>query len=129
MNYVPSKRGTLLVPSGPQGMHLFVILTNPCQNGFHLWVSITTIKPNKQYDAACTFSGGEHSFIQNPSYVYYRLAEQRRSNAILNGVNKGLFVPKEDMEQKYFDAICCGLENSDFIGQWAVDFYRENCDR
>jgi len=128
MTYAPYKGGTLLVPSGPSGMHLFVILTNQCQNGLHLMVSITSIKAGKTYDEACVFAGGEHPFITQPSYVFYRLAEQRRGAHLANGVDKGLFIPREDMPLGALQAICAGIDVSEFIGQWAVEYYHANKD-
>lgn len=128
MTYVPYKGGTLLVPSGPHGMHLFVILTNKCQYGFHLLVSITSIKAGKSYDDACTFAGGEHPFIDRPSYAYYRLAEQKRSTAIVHGVESGLFVPRDDMPEAQLAAICNGIGESEFISPWAIEYYLANRD-
>jgi hypothetical protein len=126
MRYVPYKGGTLLVPSGPSGMHLFTILTNKCVNGFHLLVSITTIKEGKTHDTACEYAGGEHPFIVHPSYALYRLAEQKRADAIINGVAKGYFIPKEDMPPEPFEKICAGINISEFISPWAVKYFNTN---
>src|SRR5262245_33850095 len=128
MTYRPYRGGTLLVPSGPTGMHLFVILTNRCTNKFHLLVSITSIKEGKRYDPACTFAGGEHPFITKPAYVFYRLLEQKRSGVLSNGVAKGLFIPKDDMPATPFKAICDGIQVSDFVGPWALEYYANNRD-
>ena len=126
MTYVPYKGGTLLVPSGPSGMHLFTILTNRCDDGFHLLVSITSIREGIAYDPACVFAGDEHPFTKHPSHVFYRIMEQKRSEALANGVAKGLFIPKEDMPEVPFQNICNGIETSEFIGPWAVEYYRKN---
>jgi hypothetical protein len=126
MTYIPYKGGALLVPSGPHGMHLFVIVTNRCQNGFHLLVSLTSIKPDKAYDPACTFNGGEHPFIEKRCYAYYRLAEQRSSASIAKAVSAGLFVPRADLGEPHLSAICAGIETSEFIGKWAVEYYQAN---
>ncbi|WP_269932741.1 hypothetical protein [Aminobacter sp. HY435] len=107
-------------------MHLFVIVTNQCQNGFHLLVSLTSIKPGKAHDPTCTFNGGEHPFIDKPTYVYYRLAEQRSSASIVKAVDAGLFVPRVDMLEGHLAAICSGIEQSEFIGSWAIEYYQEN---
>lgn len=128
MTYVPYKGGTLLVPSGPSGMHLFVILTNKCQHGSHLWVSLTSVREGKMHDEASVFSGGEHPFIKRQSYVYYRDIGQKRSTAIAFGVASGLLIPREDMGEASLAAICAGIEKSDFVGSWAIEYYLANKD-
>lgn len=129
MSYVPYKGGTLLVPSGPAGMHLFTILTNKCEHGFHLMVSVTSVKSGKTYDDACVYAGGEHPFITHPSYVLYRLAEQKRAESICNGVAKGYFIPREDMPPEELEKICAGITKSDFVSPWVIEYYFKNKDR
>ncbi|ESW73309.1 hypothetical protein X771_02230 [Mesorhizobium sp. LSJC277A00] len=89
-------------------------------------VSLTSIKPDKAHDPACVFNGGEHPFIDKPCYAYYRLAEQRHSNSIIKAVQAGLFIPRVDMQEPHLSAICAGIETSEFIGQWAVEYYQIN---
>jgi hypothetical protein len=126
MSYVPYKGGTLLVPSGPSGLHLFTVLTNKCEHGFHLWVSITSIKQGKVYDPACVYVGGEHAFITHGSYALYRLAEQKRAGAISNGVEKGYFIPKDDMQPEHLEKICAGIQTSEFVSPWVIEYFTKN---
>jgi hypothetical protein len=126
MSYVPYKGGTLLVPSGPSGLHLFAILTNKCQNGFHLLVSVTSIKEGKSHDPACVYTSGEHPFITHDSYALYRLAEQKRSEAISSGVEKGYFIPKDDMPTQCLNRICDGIAKSEFVSPWVIEYFAKN---
>lgn len=126
-DFMARKKATLLVPSGPTGMHLFVIITNPCPNGFHLLLPISSVKAGIAHDEACVFDGGEHPFVDRKSFVLYRAADQKRQDMIERGVIKGLFIPKVDMPDEPFAAICAGIVRSDFIKPWAVEFYQRYC--
>ena len=69
---------TLLVPSGPSGLHLFIITLGPIVlPGYGpkpqaVMVSATTIRDGIPHDSACELRAGEHPFIQHPSYIAYR---------------------------------------------------------
>lgn len=128
MTYVPSKMGTLLVPSGPKvdGLHLFVIMTNPCADNQHLLLSITSIRDGKRYDPTCVFNGGEHPFITHPCYVWYRRPEQRTVSNIQKCVAGWLFHVKEDLALNHFQRICEGIEVSDDSAPWMIEYFRAN---
>ena len=76
MIFLPIKRATILIPYGPKAEngqnHLFVILTNPCEEKKVLHVSVTTKYPKVFYDPACLLYKGDHECIIHDSYVYYR---------------------------------------------------------
>ena len=123
MTYVPSPAGTLLVPSGPNGMHLFVIMTNPCPRGSYLMFSVSTIRIGKYHDPTCTFVGGEHEFITAPSYVVYSHPEQRFAVGLQKCVIGGLFVPRPNLDAEHFERICEGVANSARCPPWAVSHF------
>jgi hypothetical protein len=75
MPYVPYRRGTLLIPSGPSGDHLFGVITDICAEGRHLIVNISSIPETGFYDATCVIGPGEHPFVTKPSYAYYSMAD------------------------------------------------------
>lgn len=127
MSYVPHPRGTLLVPSGPSGNHLFVIMTKVCPNNMHLLLSICTIRHGISYDDACVFEGGEHVFIKGPSYVLYRKPEQRAVASLKKCVATGFFRVKDDLREKPFRKMCGGVSASMFISPWAAKYFKENC--
>lgn len=69
---------TFLVPSGPQGYHLFVLILGPINlpnygNRLQVaMVSATSVREGVPYDPSCLLHPGEHPFIQHPSYIAYR---------------------------------------------------------
>lgn len=90
-------------------MHLFVVMTNICANGMHLLLSVSSIKPNMQYDRTCEFAGGEHQFITVPSFVFYRRPEQRAAVAIDQCIQSGYFVAHAALDAGHFHRICDGV--------------------
>lgn len=124
MSLIPSN--TLLIPSGPSGSHLFVVMTKECSEGQHLLFSISSIKDGINHDNACEFAGGEHKFITKPSFVYYRFADLRRADHIANLIAKNYFVPQDDLSPDHFARICAGVENSKFIKPSAVKYFLTN---
>jgi hypothetical protein len=87
MNYLPSKRGTLLVLSGthvdPDKHHLFVICTDECDNGNFLIAPLCTWT-NSYCDPTCILQPHEHQFIKQKSYVLYRKCQLERFPYWLN---------------------------------------------
>ena len=80
MLFVPYRRTTLLVPSGPAYVpdqtHLFILLTDPAQvfeyDGRHsLFVDVTTIHTGIPHDPSCELHADDHSFIKHKSFVFY----------------------------------------------------------
>ena len=78
--FVPYRRATLLVPSGPahdsDQKHLFIVLTDPAQvlgydEKHSLLVGVSTIHQSVAHDPACELFAGDHPFIRHKSYVYY----------------------------------------------------------
>lgn len=69
---------TLLVPSGPVGLHLFVMVLGPIVLPSYgttpqlAMVSATSIRDGVPHDSACELMPGDHPFIQHPSYISYR---------------------------------------------------------
>ena len=82
MRWVPVRRATLLIPSGPASdptrKHLHIVLNDPYPDPTGtpkvLVVSVSSIPPNNIYDPSCTIFPGEHPFVVVPSYVSYQFA-------------------------------------------------------
>ena len=113
-------RSTLLVPSGPSGLHLFVIVTNPCPQNSVLMFSVSRIKAGRYHDPTCTFVGGEHEFISAPSYVVYGKPEQRFLSGIRKCIDGKEFIPKSDLDHDHFVRMCDGIIVSPHRQPWAV---------
>jgi hypothetical protein len=131
--FVPYRRATLLVPSGPahdsERKHLFIILTDPVEvldyTGKHsLLVGVVSIYPNVAHDPACELHAGDHEFIRHKSYVAYAQARIEPSQKLINGVKKGVLVPKAMLAQEIFARVCKGLVESRFTAPRMLAFYR-----
>ena len=135
--FVPYRRATLLVPSGPahdsERKHLLVVLTDPAEvlefAGKHsLLVGIASIYPEIPYDPACELHAGNHEFIRHRSYVEFARARIELSQKIVNGVKLGEFAPKAMLAQDIFARVCKGLTESRFTASRILNFYRAVAD-
>ena len=131
--FVPYRRATLLIPSGPahdpERKHLFIVLTNPAQvleyNEKHsLLVGVASVHPDLPHDPTCLLHAGDHEFIRHRSYVHYARALIEPSQSILNGVKKGLLVPKAMLVEELFARVCKGLVESRFTPPKITSFYK-----
>jgi len=131
--FVPYRRATLLIPSGPahdpERKHLFIVLTDPAQVlGYtekqSLLVGVATLQPDLPHDSTCLLHAGDHEFIRHRSYVHYARALIEPSQSILNGVKKGVLVPKALLVGEIFARVCKGLVESRFTPPKIMSFYR-----
>ena len=134
--FVPYRRATLLVPSGPahdpDQKHLFIILTDPAQvrdyDAKHsLLVGVSTIYEGIPHDPACELYAGDHPFIRNKSYVYYAEARIEASQKLVDGVKRGLLSPKGMLAEEIFARVCHGLTQSRFAAPRTLTFYNAAC--
>lgn len=118
MTFKPQKKATLLMPSGPPGdlerKHLWIILTDPCQDEAHLLVNASTVRDNRFYDPTCILEAGEHRRITARSWIEYRRAKAVRSSALIKGEAAWLYHPAEPVSDEVFDRVCKGLLESEF---------------
>ncbi len=121
--FVPYRRATLLIPSGPahepDQKHLFIILTDSAvvldYDGRHsLLVGVSTIHPGIPHDPACELFAGDHPFIRHKSFVYYAQARIEASQKIVDGVKRGVLSPKGMLDEEIFARVCHGLTQSRF---------------
>jgi len=131
--FVPFRRATLLVPSGPahdpDQKHLFVVLTDPVEAfdfaGKHsLLVGVASLYPDVPHDPACELHAGDHEFIRHKSYVAYAHARIEPSQKLVNGVKSGDLVAKTMLVQEIFARVCKGLTESLFTAPRIIAFYR-----
>lgn len=131
--FLPFKRGTLLIPSGPQDdkerKHLFIILTNPQHSedadSCILMVSLSTIKQDLPYDKTCILYPGDHPFVKRDSYVSYRNARIEKVDKITKGVTERKLIPHQPLDDAVFVRICNGLEESRFTAKKILAFYHK----
>jgi hypothetical protein len=132
-DYLPRKGCRLLIPSGtafnPDGQHLFVVLTNPCEGGLHLLASISSVKPNRSYDSTCVLQAGEHPFLDRQSYVFYAKVRQILHAGIIRCAKSGLYIPKENCAPAVLKKIGQGVTESPMTPRWAKEYFRRHGDR
>lgn len=133
MIFLPFKRATLLIPSGPdydvERKHLFILVTDPVENFDTkikevLVVSLSTIKPKSPYDNTCIIHPKEHPFVKYDSFVSYRESAIKDCDKLINGVKQGIFEAKGIIDTPVFTRICSGIETSRFIPSKCLKFYR-----
>lgn len=130
--FLPLKRATLLVPSGPAAnpdqKHLFILLNDPWGADPAarqvLMVSMSTVRPGIPHDATCFLYPGDHPFVKHRSYVVYQKPRLEGADAVLRGVKSGQLVPQDIMDSAMFARICKGLEESRQTPPRFLTFYR-----
>lgn len=116
----PQAGATLLMPSGPAGEHLFIVLcdprpftgygTNPCI----VLVNLSSIREGIHHDATCVLELGEHVFVKRASFVEYRRARIEQVTHVTKMVEQGLFKPQEPMSHEILGRVLEGLTRSPF---------------
>ena len=129
--FLPVRRATLLIPSGPPGdpdrKHLFILLTDPRADdrgtASVLMVSLSTIRQGVPFDRSCLLYPGDHPFVRRDSYVVYQRARLEAVDAVLRGVNSGQLVPQAALNGGVFATVCRGFEESRLTPPRLLDFY------
>lgn len=129
--FVPFRRATLLIPSGPQHnpdqKHLFILLTDPVATPAGgkdvLLVGVSSVRPSLYHDPACLLYPGDHPFLVRPSFVNYRGARIEDAQKLMNGVKQGVFVPRDTLAGEIFARVCHGLTESRHVAPKILDFY------
>jgi len=112
-DWVCSAGGTLLIPSGAQGNHLFVILNDPTDfDGYAkqscVSVSLCSIRKGP-YDATRIAKARAHAFLTQDSYVAYRHARIDAAEDLTRLVKNLSFVPLEPVSSELLNQIRDGL--------------------
>ena len=119
--FLPVRRATLLVPSGPahdpDRKHLFILITDPVSipestEKHILMVSTSTVKTGMPHDPTCLIYPGDHPFIKHDSFISYRTARIEEAQKLLKGVSSGLLIPQGTIEGGIVARICKGLTES-----------------
>ena len=110
------KGKTYLVPSG-EVLHLFVVLTNKCNNHMHMLVPLCSIRPPRRYDNTCVITVDEkaHPFIRHDSYIKYAQMQVRHVNVIKRYIENGSYIEREDIDVAVFERVCEGVNGSPHI--------------
>ena len=107
--------GTLIIPSGPRGKHLFIILNEPKDFAGYLnssvLVNACSIR-KAPYDDTCILESGNHPFITQRSYIAYRHARVDREESLIKKVNASLFTPHKPLDDELLNRVQNGLYKS-----------------
>ena len=121
---------TLLIPSGPIGNHLFVVLNHPKDFEGHapqscVSVSVCTIRTTF-YDRTVVLEPGNgmHPFVQHPSYVSFRRARIDTAAHLRNLVEGQVAFPRDPVSQTLLKQICEGLQASEQTPNYIKDLLR-----
>jgi len=120
LGWQPHEGATLLMPSGNQGDHLFIVLNNPTiftGYGSHpcvVLVNLSTVRTETQHDSTCLLPAGCHPFVKQESYVRYRAARIETVAHLSAGVAQGLFKPHNPIPADLLASIKNGLKISPF---------------
>jgi hypothetical protein len=129
--FLPLKRATLLVPSGPVAdpdrKHLFILLTDPGGSGVKqiLMVPLLSIKPNVPHDSSCVLLPGDHPFVKRASFVQFARARIEDASKLLRGVKDGKLIPHDPVDSVLFTKICKGLAQSPYTPGKILKFYND----
>lgn len=130
--FVPFRRATLLIPSGPEHnpnqKHLFILLTDPVTTATGskevLLVGVSSVKQGQYHDPSCLLYPGDHPFLNRESFINYRGARIEDAQKIANGVKQGAFIAKDILSGEIFARVCYGLEQSRHTAPKILAFYQ-----
>lgn len=107
---------TLLIPSGQQGNHLYIVLNDPMDFNGHppqscASVCICTIRLGP-YDKTCVVAPGEHKFVVDPSYVAYRHTRIDQASHLIGMVTANAVFPHDPVSNELLTRVRLGLRES-----------------
>ena len=120
--WVAHAGASLLVPSGPYGDHLFVIVNDPAPfEGYGrrtiVMVNFSSIRPALPFDAACIVESGEHPFIRVRSYVHYRGARVEPAHHVEECVARATFKLRDPVSADLLMRIKSGFRTSKLVAR------------
>ena len=106
---------TLIIPSGPGGKHLFIILNEPKDFAGYInssvLVNVSSVR-KAPYDDTCILESGSHPFIKQRSYIAYRHARVDREERLIQKVSASLFKPHDPLDDELLRRVQNGLYES-----------------
>ncbi|NKL34519.1 hypothetical protein G9X64_04385 [Rhizobium sophorae] len=85
-------------------------------------MSITTWT-NNLCDDACILDVGDHEFIRHQSWIMYRKARLEEALTLDNGVQRGIFIPRQPMRPEVFDRVAVGICSSQHTPRKIKQYY------
>ena len=120
--WVAHAGAALLVPSGPYGDHLFVVLNQSAAfEGYGqravILVNFSTIRAGLAFDNACVVEPGDHPFVRARSQVYYRGARIEQARHIEECVTRGVYRLHQPVSQELLARIKAGVRISKLVAR------------
>lgn len=108
--------------------HLYIIISYPFDIPEKIIVvNITTWRNTaiELNDASCIANIGDHNFIKEKSYIYYRKTIRPYIKDWQKAVNQGLIIPDEKCSENFLNKILEGAEKSQFTPLWAIQVLQQ----
>ena len=109
--------------SGKEFRHLRIIVSDSDKNNEQIVVSVTSLKFDNQ-DKSCIIHPGEHPFIKHKSIIDFKRTKIMSTIDIINGINKGWLIKKEDISDTLLTRIQNALKQSKFISAEGKSLFR-----
>lgn len=122
MPFTAEKTATVLIPSGPDGDHLFVISTDRCPGGKHLLLNLSSAKEGLAHDATCEVGVGEHPFVTKPSFIAYRHAQVQAGERIEKLVNGWYYKAHQPASEELTARALAGVSQSIFTPRFVITY-------
>lgn len=114
---MPKKQTFLDEPlSGNGKRHLRIVITDSNEQNEFLTVAVDTLRSSSQ-DKSCIIEQGEHPFIKTRSFVNYHYARVLNFTQVFNGLQKGVFIRKEDVSEELLKRIQDGAKKSNRLNR------------
>lgn len=124
-----TKNGTFLIISGPahdrDRKHLFVVCTNPCEEGNVLLVPICSCN-GRTDDVTCLLEAHEHPFLRHRSFASYQHAQIREVHKIQTGIERGIIAPRQAMNGQSGLKVRNGVARSENTAERVKRYFQMN---
>jgi hypothetical protein len=128
--YRPALREALLIQSGPaedpERLHLHVVLTDICANGFHLVGPIASIRAGQFHDPTCVIHAGEHEFIRHDSFFVYRRLDTIAARTLALGIDSWSYRRLAPISEQLHLRICNAIAGSVHCPRRVKAYWRSN---
>jgi len=125
--FQPVKRATILIPDGSNaGRHLHVVLTDTCDDGKNLIISISSIGKKPFYDATCLLGENDCDWLKEASFAFYAQMKIVDSELLIKNVRENRTKYEGLLEEVAFAHVCHGIEQSKFAAPEHKEYYVSN---
>jgi len=107
--------------------HLFIVLTDPSEDGMVVTVGISTVRDSTPDDElTCMLNKDDHPFIRHTSYVDYKRARVEPASLVESKFAQKIIRPMDDLDDDVLRKVCSGLLKSKKVRLRIQEFYEAN---